>query len=299
MLPETPWRMEALIRLLLGALVCVLAGGLMTCLLRLARAGMVAHPLAAWAVIGGGMVALGVALGLTRQPWQFETMRRRLTGLVVSLYTGLVLTGVAQRLVPAPAGAPGPDQMIIAGISFQGMTLVLVSLFLREQGLRWTTAFGWRERPWRAMGWGALAVGAVLPVAWLLQLGIVQLLTRLNLGADAQVAVQVLRDAPAWTDRLPLGIIAIVIAPPAEEAVFRGLIYPTIKRLGYPRLALWGTTLLFAAIHWNLASFLPLVLLALVLTWLYERTGNLLAPMVTHALFNAVNFMALQLVESH
>jgi membrane protease YdiL (CAAX protease family) len=255
--------------------------------------------LAAWAVIGGGMVALGVALGLTRQPWQFETMRRRLTGLVVSLYTGLVLTGVAQRLVPAPAGAPGPDQMIIAGISFQGMTLVLVSLFLREQGLRWTTAFGWRERPWRAMGWGALAVGAVLPVAWLLQLGIVQLLTRLNLGADAQVAVQVLRDAPAWTDRLPLGIIAIVIAPPAEEAVFRGLIYPTIKRLGYPRLALWGTTLLFAAIHWNLASFLPLVLLALVLTWLYERTGNLLAPMVTHALFNAVNFMALQLVESH
>ena len=94
-------------------------------------------------------------------------------------------------------------------------------------------------------------------------------------------------------------IIAIVIAPPAEEAVFRGLIYPTIKRLGYPRLALWGTTLLFAAIHWNLASFLPLVLLALVLTWLYERTGNLLAPMVTHALFNAVNFMALQLVESH
>ena len=34
----------------------------------------------------------------------------------------------------------------------------------------------------------------------------------------------------------------------------------------------------------------PLLLLALVLTWLYEQTGNLLAPILAHATFNALQF---------
>lgn len=297
MLSETPWRLEALVRLLLGVLVCVFLGGLLASLLRLARAESVAHPLTALAVILGGFVALGTALVLTRKPWHIEESRTRLMLFVAALYAGLVLVGTAQRLIPATAGTPHLSQMVLAGISFQGAALILIGLFLREHGLRWATAFGLRECPGRAIGWGLLAALAVLPVAWLMQMSIAALLTRLNVGADPQVAVQVLRDAPAWTDRLPLGFIAIAIAPPAEEALFRGLIYPTFKRTGHPRLALWGTALLFAAIHWNLASFLPLVLLALVLAWLYERTGNLLAPIAAHGLFNAMNFLALQLFD--
>ena len=63
-----------------------------------------------------------------------------------------------------------------------------------------------------------------------------------------------------------------------------------VKAAGFPRLALWGTALFFALIHFNLATFLPLLLLALVLTWLYEKTGNLLAPIAAHAAFNALQF---------
>ena len=92
-------------------------------------------------------------------------------------------------------------------------------------------------------------------------------------------------------------MVAIVIAPPAEEALFRGLIYPAVKRAGFPRLAWWGSAVLFAAVHWNLPSFLPLILLALVLTWLYEKTDNLLAPIAAHGLFNALNFVALQVYD--
>jgi membrane protease YdiL (CAAX protease family) len=36
-----------------------------------------------------------------------------------------------------------------------------------------------------------------------------------------------------------------------------------------------------------------LFLLALVLTWLYEKTDNLLAPITAHAFFNAVNLILL------
>jgi membrane protease YdiL (CAAX protease family) len=39
-----------------------------------------------------------------------------------------------------------------------------------------------------------------------------------------------------------------------------------------------------------LTSFLPLLFFAVVLTLLYERTNVLLAPIISHAFFNAVNF---------
>jgi membrane protease YdiL (CAAX protease family) len=84
-----------------------------------------------------------------------------------------------------------------------------------------------------------------------------------------------------------------VLAPAAEEMLFRGILYPAIKQAGFPRLALWGTALLFAAIHLNLVTFFPLMVLALGLTWLYERTDNLWSSIIAHALFNAMNFVIL------
>jgi membrane protease YdiL (CAAX protease family) len=203
---------------------------------------------------------------------------------------------ISGRVRVAPA-QPGLWQMVLASLSFQGAALVMIGFFLREHQLGWSEGFGFRNGPARALGLGLVATLTILPVAWLLQMGFAALLIWLNFEAESQAAVQVLRDAPGWLDRLPLGLVAIVIAPPAEEMLFRGLLYPTVKRAGFPRLALWGTAFLFAAIHWNLPSFPSLVLLALVLTWLYEKTDNLLAPIAAHSLFNALNFVALQLYE--
>jgi CAAX protease family protein len=84
-----------------------------------------------------------------------------------------------------------------------------------------------------------------------------------------------------------------VLAPVAEEMLFRGILYPAVKQAGFPRLALWGTALLFAAVHQNLVTFVPLTVLALALAWLYERTDNLWAPITAHAMFNAMNFVIL------
>jgi membrane protease YdiL (CAAX protease family) len=44
-------------------------------------------------------------------------------------------------------------------------------------------------------------------------------------------------------------------------------------------------------------TFVPLVVLALVLTALYERTDNLLAPVAAHVLFNALNFAELLVLQ--
>ena len=84
-----------------------------------------------------------------------------------------------------------------------------------------------------------------------------------------------------------------MIAPVAEEFIFRGMLFPFIRQLGYPKLAWFGVSFLFALIHTNVPTFVPLFVLALALTWLYERTDNLLAPITAHALFNAANYIVL------
>jgi membrane protease YdiL (CAAX protease family) len=97
---------------------------------------------------------------------------------------------------------------------------------------------------------------------------------------------------------LYLALFAIVAAPVAEEFIFRGVLYPFLKRVGFPRLAWVGVSFVFALIHFDAATFAPLFVLAIVLTWLYERTDNLLAPIAAHSLFNAANFVMFFLTDS-
>jgi membrane protease YdiL (CAAX protease family) len=295
MLTAKPWRTEALIRLGLSVVICVFMGALTVCLLRLLQdGGKSSLPLA---MIATGLVALALALVLTRKPWDIEHTRVRLLLFLACLYAGLTLLAVAQKLTHTVSARTGLWQMVIAGASFQGAALAFISPFLREHHTTWSEGFGLRHDRRRAVLLGLLVAVAFLPLAWLLQMAIAGLLSLLHVDVNAQVAVQALQDAPTWVQRVPLGFVAIVLAPPAEEMLFRGLLYPFLKRAGFPRLALWGTSLLFALVHQNLVSFVPLVLLALLLTWLYEKTDNLLAPIAAHSLFNTLNLVALQIFD--
>jgi hypothetical protein len=143
---------------------------------------------------------------------------------------------------------------------------------------------------------GVILACVFLPFAMLLQWLSAEIIVRvpyLQLKPQEQEAVQTLEMAVTWFNRVALGAVTILLAPAAEEMLFRGIIYPAVKQAGFPRLALWGSALLFAAFHVNLVTFLPLVVLALALTVIYERTDNLLAPITAHALFNAMNFVIL------
>ena len=215
-------------------------------------------------------------------------MLRLLLGMVACVGLGallVLLVGGADDTKPAASA-----WRVIAGVvSFQGAALVLVWLFVREHDQGWAEAFGFRHRPGRALLLGTLAVFLFFPLGQLLQLLSINLLTRLHLDPTAQTAVEVLRLARQGPGLIGFTLVTVVVAPLAEELVFRGILYPAIKSAGFPQLALWGSSVLFATIHFNLSIFLPLLLLALVLAWLYEKTDNLLATIAAHSVFNAVN----------
>jgi membrane protease YdiL (CAAX protease family) len=224
---------------------------------------------------------------------------RRFATLLAFVYLGLTLGALAQHV----AGKPGLNSptwhTLVAALSFQGIAIVFTWRFVREHGLRWAEAFGFNNRWPMALLFGVLAAGIFLPIGMLLQTASAELMSRAHIKTEIQPAVQALQHTATWLDRVVMGVVAIGIAPVAEELLFRGILYPAIKQAGFPRVALWGTSLLFAGIHVNLGIFVPLLLLALVLAQLYERTGNLLAPIAAHVLFNALNFARFFYLEAH
>ncbi len=176
--------------------------------------------------------------------------------------------------------------------SFQVALLFLIRNFLKENHLGWSAAFGFRDPGlWKGIALGAGLAMLVLPVnvglIWVSQKG----MEWRSIQPVVQQTIETLRSRTEFQDRFLLAFLAIVMAPLSEELLFRGILYPAIKQAGLPNMALWGTSILFALTHANMMTFLPLTLLALTLTLLYEHTGNLLAPIVAHSLFNTANFV--------
>lgn len=214
---------------------------------------------------------------------------------IACLCLGAVAVGLLQKL--GVHGFKHDDSFgsVVTGtLSFQGAAWLLILFFLRQHQAGWREAFGFRgPRLKHALLTAVGFIIVVLPVVLLLQSASVHALEKLGWPPEDQAAVKLLTDAESWWTTAYLGVFAMVIAPVAEEFIFRGMLFPLVKQLGWPKLAWFGVSFLFALIHLNAPTFVPLFALALALTWLYERTDNLLAPITAHALFNAANYMVL------
>lgn len=140
-----------------------------------------------------------------------------------------------------------------------------------------------------------------LPVAgYLLVLGIHFCLDRLGLFhlieylTDApmeQTIVSFLRSSHNLPLVLALCFSAGIAAPIVEELVFRGYLYPIMKKYTGAWFAVITTSLLFGVIHVSLIPLIPLAILAVVLVLMYEYTGSIWPPIITHCLFNAVTLV--------
>jgi membrane protease YdiL (CAAX protease family) len=228
---------------------------------------------------------------LSVTPWKPETLFRFLIGLFICLFgTGLAVSVLA-KLTDSSLTSPPFWIQAINMVAFQGAILALVAYFLREQGLGWEAAFGFSKQTFlRAVVMGILVSVIFLPLAIGLNFLSGQIIESFGGEAKSQQVVQTLQKSQSAGQLIYFGIMAVVVAPVCEELLFRGVLYPNVKSLGYRRLAMWGSAILFGVIHNNLMSLVPLTLFGVVLVLLYERAGNLLAPITAHAFFNAFNF---------
>ena len=164
---------------------------------------------------------------------------------------------------------------------------ILISL--RYRGLRIWSVFGVDRMPvGRSVLLGISLLVSALPMVFVVDI-VASNLLKINSPTDSQEIIQIFEGSSSAAQRIPIILLAVVIAPVAEELTFRGYIYPVIKRYFGAVPALLFSGILFALIHLNLASFFPLLVLALVFSVAYELSGSLLVPMTMHATFNALS----------
>ncbi len=228
---------------------------------------------------------------LSEKPWRIDVVLRFGLVLMMSLFAGMMVGMLFRKGDEISLAA-----IVVSTLSFHGAIIVLVPFFLKEHGIGWAEAFGFNSP---RQGWTLLVAFVVtivvLPVIRFLgELSIV-LMTFLRLEPVAQQTVTTLQQTTDIGPQIYMAIMAVGIAPVAEEMLFRGILYPFVKRHTGGIRACLLLSLLFGAVHFTLMAFVPLTFLAIALTWLYEKTNNLVAPMLVHSLFNLTNFFWLVL----
>lgn len=87
---------------------------------------------------------------------------------------------------------------------------------------------------------------------------------------------------PVWLLFLTVG----VLAPIAEELVFRGLVYRRMKDWIHPAAAIIFSSLIFGIYHGNMVQFLYASLMGMLLAVIYQRTGTLWTSILAHIAAN-------------
>ena len=113
-------------------------------------------------------------------------------------------------------------------------------------------------------------------------------LANINL-ADQDLVKVVTSNTLSPSGKALLYAFLLLEAPLLEEPLFRGVVFGGCAKI----MPVWGAIILsgflFAFVHVNAATFIPLWFLGVAFAWLYVRTGTLLAPMAVHFIFNAIN----------
>jgi membrane protease YdiL (CAAX protease family) len=217
-----------------------------------------------------------------------------------TIYVALILgSGSAAALVGIDTTLPLDleDQALLMLGSYVGAAMAIVLVGTLASGVGAVLTNGLHPRRWwgatlRSVGW----LGLVLPV--LMVVGVVATrVDELVNGAPSEpighktLALLVENAGASWAWWLMVANVTIG-APLIEEVLYRGCLQTCARRF----LGAWGAivtaSVLFALVHIGSADLrtLPVLLtLSLVLGLVYERSGSLLACVLIHAMFNALN----------
>lgn len=223
-----------------------------------------------------------------------------LTGLAVfCVWVGFQILWVVVRN-PAHAGGVAPttgpavwppaDRVALGFLANLLAYGVGVGLLIWGGGIS-AVGYGLRRIPNGLLG-GVIGLFIALPVVYFSLQATELALDRLGIDhTKKHDLLRMLADEPGAFVRIAAVLTAVLAAPLFEELLFRGCIQGGLRRAtGSPLVGIVVTSTLFASIHlaWTIP---PIFVLSLLFGVVYERTRNLWAVTIMHALFNAFSVL--------
>ncbi len=204
---------------------------------------------------------------------------RNIVGVVFDIILYLVIFLLSQVLSTLCLSQVISDKATALTYASGLSSLLTIIIFVATRWARVGTGYV-RRRPAALLMWVAiLAVALILPSQFL----------EAKIPTDMpDYLVQMLREM--MNHKVGYLVVAIV-APVAEEMVFRGAILRRLLDIGGHRwTAIVMSSIIFGAIHGNLAQFTHAFVMGLLLGWLYVRTSSILPGLVVHWANNTVAY---------
>lgn len=225
-------------------------------------------------------------------------------GLAEALVGLLVVQVVGQMLGAAVFVGSGQDDLdtaplwsvTLANLPLQLCMIAVVLWATMTRGNGPVGDVGLRLRP------TDVPYGIVLGPVTSVGLGLIYLPILEALGADPDKvddAARELTDRAGGAGSVILLVISVVIlAPVAEELLFRGLVLRAIERRAGSVVAVVGSGALFGLVHFQLLQLPVLALLGMILAVVTVRSGRLGPAIVAHMAFNGLTVLALLTYDS-
>ena len=179
------------------------------------------------------------------------------------------------------SASTGGNAILTALVQVFSSVITLI-IFLKTKWTLLTRSY-LLSKPCGTLLWVALfSLGTIIPLSFLYeQLGI-------EMDENTQQIFTSLMKEP-W------GYVAIgILAPLAEEVVFRGAILRTLLGIMSKKnhwVAIMISAAIFGVVHANLAQFINALLMGLLLGWMYYRTGSLVPGILLHWVNNTMAYV--------
>jgi uncharacterized protein len=214
---------------------------------------------------------------------------------LADLLVGGLLIGCLISLSVAGFKAPPQihDSELVNGAVTDIIAVAFLCSFIHFRGISLRVQFGLRAvRVDKAVAFAVPLLIAAWPV-----MTCASAVMKINMPkAQQQELVKSFLQASQHTNYRTLALtffVGLVVAPMAEEFIFRGYIYGVLKRYLGVTLGILLNAALFAAVHVNVLTLPALFIFAVCLTIAYEFTGSILVNMCMHSLFNLTQFCIL------
>lgn len=147
----------------------------------------------------------------------------------------------------------------------------------------------------RLVSWSDIGLAPLTFIAYTIAVGMVlAAVTALFAGFPADQAQDTGFHAfGSRTDNLLAFTTLVVLAPLAEETLFRGYLYGKLKRYVPAIVAALATSLLFAVAHFQLNVGIDVFVLSLFLCGLRSLTGSIWAGILVHMIKNGIAYYLL------
>lgn len=153
------------------------------------------------------------------------------------------------------------------------------------------------KQPPEALGFRRFPVGRVFRLAipagiafYLINVAVAVLINLFFPGRidQSQTAMALLSMAGNHFELIMLLVFFTTLVPVAEEIYFRAFVYPPLRQAVGRRAAIVLAAALFALIHVNFWTFLPLFAGGLGFAWLYDRYHNIWLNIIAHMTWNTI-----------